>query len=188
VAEAAARATAEGVFRVDTGKPLLVSPDDAPGAALALLRHLPRQRLPDEGVVCMAHGSSHAGEPLYPAWREAVWNLDPHVHVACMLGSLRLDALLPRLRQSRSGRLWLLPLLSVAGKHSMQDMAGPAADSWKSRLEAEGFTVTPDLRGLAEGPAFVDLWLDRLERALLALDEPARGSAVNPVDAAPDWP
>jgi sirohydrochlorin cobaltochelatase len=69
----------------------------------------------------------------------------------------------------------------VAGKHGAQDMAGPAADSWKSRLEAEGFSVMPDLRGLAEGPEFVELWLDRLEGALRDFGEPAV-----PADAGPD--
>jgi sirohydrochlorin cobaltochelatase len=178
VADNASRAGEEGDLRVGTGKPLLTAQEDAPRLAGALLRHLPPQRRPDESVVCMAHGGSRAAESLYPAWRQAVWTLDPHVHVACMLGALRLDALLPRLRQARSRRIWLLPLLSVVGKHSMQDMAGNGAESWKSRLEEEGFTVIPDLRGLAEGPDFVELWLDRLAQALREFDAPERTSAA----------
>ena len=38
----------------------------------------------------------------------------------------------------------------VAGDHAKNDMAGPEEDSWKSRLEAAGYEVSPVLRGLGE--------------------------------------
>jgi cobalamin biosynthesis Co2+ chelatase CbiK len=41
--------------------------------------------------------------------------------------------------------------------------AGEAADSWKSILAAKGFKVEPILRGTAEIPAAVDLWLEHLK-------------------------
>ena len=46
-----------------------------------------------------------------------------------------------------------MPLLLVAGDHSVNDMAGDEEDSLKRRLEAAGFTVSYSLRGLGEIPA-----------------------------------
>lgn len=161
-------AGAEGALRLTVGEPLLRDEADADEAARALLRHLPPSRLPGEPVVCMAHGTQHEAEHLYICWGDAVARRDPAVHVACMKGRRTLDSLLPELRPG--GRLWLLPLLSVVGKHTLEDMAGDGPESWKRRLEQAGFVCVTDLRGLADGSSFAELWLQRLARAVEALD------------------
>ncbi len=191
----------EGRMTVSLGRPLLSSldPDDecVAQAAETLLRHISPLRSSHEPVVCMAHGSRHECDILYRRWGEAVRARDSHIHVACMVGSgmVRpdeatketpafdgLDMLLPALtaEAAPSGRVWLLPLLSVVGRHTLEDMAGPSPTSWKSRLEAAGFRCQAELRGLADDPAFVDLWLDRLEAALAALTIPAARAEVHP--------
>ena len=76
------------------------------------------------------------------------------------------DLLLPRLT---SRRVWLMPLLSVVGRHTLEDMAGDAPDSWRSRIEAAGHTCAPVVRGTAEYRAFADIWLRHLEDAVAAL-------------------
>ena len=45
--------------------------------------------------------------------------------------------------------VWLMPLLSVVGKHAINDMAGSAADSWRSRIEAAGRRCNPVLKGIS---------------------------------------
>ena len=92
--------------------------------------------------------------------------LDARVHVGTMSGALELEALLPRLT---SRRVWLMPLLSVVGRHTLEDMAGDAPDSWRSRIEAAGHTCAPVVRGTAEYRAFADIWLRHLEDAVTAL-------------------
>jgi sirohydrochlorin cobaltochelatase len=42
-------------------------------------------------------------------------------------------------------------------------MAGPEEDSWKSILEKEGITCEPVLKGMAEYPEFVEMWVDHLK-------------------------
>jgi sirohydrochlorin cobaltochelatase len=81
-----------------------------------------------------------------------------------------LDQLIPVLKQLSSHRVWLLPLLSLAGRHTLEDMAGHSPHSWKSRLEAAGFFCQAELRSLADDPTFVQLWLDRLESAMHQLN------------------
>lgn len=162
-------AAAEGALRLTVGEPLLRDETDVDELARALLRHLPPSRLPGEPVVCMAHGTEREAERLYLCWGDAVTRLDPAVHVACMKGRRTLDSLLPELKGA-GGRLWLLPLLSVVGRHTLEDMAGDGPQSWKYRLEQAGFACSADLRGLADGPPFAELWLRRLDRAVAALD------------------
>ena len=64
-------------------------------------------------------------------------------------------------------------MLSLVGRHTLEDMAGAGPESWKSRIEAAGWCCQPELRGLADDPAFIDLWLDRLQEALYSLEDPA---------------
>lgn len=66
--------------------------------------------------------------------------------------------------------VWLMPLLSVVGHHATQDMAGQKSDSWRSRIEAEGYACKAVLRGIADSDDFVNLWLDNLAVALHELD------------------
>ena len=134
-------AEAEGALRLTVGEPLLRDAADADEAARALLSHLPPARLSGEPVVCMAHGTRRDAKRLYECWGEAVARLDPNVYVACMKGRVTLDSLLPLLKSRAGERVWLLPLLSVVGKHTLQDMAGDGPQSWKHRLERRIYAV-----------------------------------------------
>ena len=53
----------------------------------------------------------------------------------------------------------------VAGDHAINDMAGEEEDSWKSRLEAEGYEVTCVLKGLGEYPAIQELFIQHVKFA-----------------------
>lgn len=196
----------EGGLSVSLGRPLLSGLDpEAPcvsEAAETLLNHISPLRSALEPVIFMAHGSRHECDILYRRLGSAVSARDTRIHVACMVGSgmIRpdeatkdapasdgLDLLLPSLSAETSpeSRVWLLPLLSVVGRHTLEDMAGSSPSSWKSRLEKAGFRCQAELRGLADDPAFIDLWLNRLASALEAPDPAATllseaGSADDP--------
>ena len=159
----------DAAFRVRLGMPLLHSEDDVLRAAGAVIRHLPPERRPQEDVILMGHGARHAAAARYLALDAAVRHLDDRIHVGVMNGENDLDALLPRLTSSR---VWLLPLLSVIGRHAQEDMAGDDDQSWRRRIEAAGHSCTPVLRGLAEYDAFAALWLRHLEQAVAALASP----------------
>lgn len=153
-------------LHVSIGRPLLAGDEDIRAAARAMLAHLPQERRPDEDVVLMGHGSRKQAVTAYAALAGAVRALDARVHVGTMSGALELEALLPRLT---SRRVWLMPLLSVVGRHTLEDMAGDAPDSWRSRIEAAGHACAPVVRGTAEYRAFADIWLRHLEDAVAAL-------------------
>ncbi|MGE9984790.1 sirohydrochlorin cobaltochelatase [Desulfovibrio sp. SGI.169] len=158
------------------GAPLLAGPEDVAEAALALIRHLPPERGPHEDVVLMGHGARHAAVARYGELARAVNGLDARVHVGAMNGAVTLEDILPRLS---SERVWLMPLLSVVGRHALRDMAGEQACSWRSRIEALGRHCVPVLRGTAEYAGIAGIWLRHLEAAAISFDvaNPEAGSA-----------
>ncbi|MDR0466618.1 MAG: sirohydrochlorin cobaltochelatase, partial [Deltaproteobacteria bacterium] len=151
---------------VRVGTPLLHSADDVTAAAAALLRHLPAERKQDEAAVWVGHGARHPATVRYDALAHAVQGLDPLVYVGTMSDAAALPRIIEELHEHRRRRVWLLPLLSVVGRHALRDLAGTDERSWKSRFEAAGVVCTPVLKGSAEYPGFIQIWLDHLKLAL----------------------
>ncbi len=164
---------------IRVGLPLLFSPEDAGSAAIALLDHISAFRSGKDPVVCMGHGSSrHGASALYQALAEQVRRMDDSVHVACMKGDLALDDVLAGLDSGTDERsLWLMPLLTVSGRHARHDMAGRHGQSWRSRIEEAGFLCRTDVRGLADADSFVELWMERLAAVLRSFDDTHAGPA-----------
>lgn len=154
---------ATSALRMQLGAPLLNDPADIEAAARAVLAHLPPERQPDEDVVLMGHGARHPAMSRYEDLARAVRGLDAHIHVGAMSGPLELETLLPRLT---SRRVWLMPLLSVVGRHALEDMAGEQDHSWRSRLERAGHICCPILHGMAEYSGFAAIWLRHLAQAV----------------------
>ena len=151
------------------GAPLLATEADVERAADVLLQHLPPQRQPEDLVLCMGHGTAHSAAASYTALADALQKRDPRVFIGTLDGERCIEYMLPRLQATGSKTVWLLPLLSVIGKHAQHDMAGEEPGSWRYILEQEGFTCHPVLRGTAEYSGFAHMWLEHLEKAMAAL-------------------
>ena len=67
---------------------------------------------------------------------------------------------------SNQRRVWLLPLLSVIGRHAEVDIAGNHDQSWKHMVEQAGFQCTPVLKGTAEYASFIAIWARHLSEAM----------------------
>lgn len=147
--------------------------DELQAVAKALLGFLPAARKPAEPVIWMGHGSRHAADSAYATLGAALRRLDPQTFVATMDGSANLGSVLQSIKRQENSldlapRVWLLPLLSIIGRHALEDMAGTSPDSWKSLLEAQGFTVNVVLSGLAENEDIAAIWVERLAEAVEA--------------------
>lgn len=160
ILDSVAQTARERGLDIKVGAPLLASESDIFQAAKALLRHLPAERRGSEDVVLMGHGGRHVGCIGYETLADAVYRLDPHVHVGAMGGNLRLETLLPRLQ---SGRVWLMPLLATIGRHALEDMAGDGEQSWRSQIVAAGHECIPVLKGTVEYDGVAQIWLDHLK-------------------------
>lgn len=156
--------------RLALGKPLLADEAGVRETALAIARSLPPERMPGDVVLCMGHGTSHEADARYDALALALREAAPGVLLGSMDGARSVEAMLEELRAWPGARVWLMPLLFVAGAHVLRDMAGEGPDSWRSRIQAAGHAVAPVLTGAVEHPALAALWLRRLAEAMADLE------------------
>ncbi len=155
-----------GFKRILLGNPLLATQRDIERTVAAIRKTIPAARKPDEAVVLMGHGTHHPANAFYAALMFQLQRQDPNVFVGCVEGYPEIDALKAMLKEKKIKKAYLMPFMSVAGDHVINDMAGDEADSWKSILTAAGITCVPVLKGTAEYKAFVDIWVDHLKGPL----------------------
>jgi len=149
------------------GRPLLATDNDIHITATAVLEHLPKERLSCEPVILMGHGAKHKAALSYEKLGKILQTKDPLVYVGTMDGKVSLEHIIPLLhgKVPENSKVWLMPLLSVVGKHTLKDMAGDNSSSWRSRLDAAGFKCQPIIIGTAEYSAFAQIWLEHLQDA-----------------------
>ena len=147
------------------GRPLLTDTGDLQTLAAVLSAAYPHQA--GEALVLFGHGTDHAANLVYPALQTAFYLAGrPDVLVGTVEGWPAFEDVLAQLKAQDRKSVHLVPLMLVAGDHALHDMAGDTPDSWKSRLEAEGFTVRSTLRGLGVMPAVQDMYRTHLEEDL----------------------
>lgn len=155
-----------GFEKILIARPLLSSKEDMERAAKAMIKHIPASRKPEEAVLLMGHGSeNHPADALYLAMNQIFQELDPNVFVGTVEGYPALDDLLPKLTERKVKKVYLMPFMLVAGDHARNDMAGDEPDSWKSVLTKNGIASEAVLKGTAEYPEIVEIWLDHLAAA-----------------------
>lgn len=161
-----------GPRNVAVGLPLLHDPEDVRLAAEALLAHLPVERKKEDAVVCVGHGTWHAGSASYQSLFETLQSSDPRIFIGTLSGARSIDTVVPALKSAGVSTVWLVPLLSVIGKHAEEDMGGKGEHSWLHRLEKAGFACRVVLKGTVEYSGFTRIWISHLADALAAF-EPA---------------
>ena len=155
----------KGIERIYVGWPLLGSAEDMKRAAEAVLAIIPPERKKDEAVVLMGHGTHHPGNVYYPAMNYVFQKMDSKVLVGTVEGYPSIEDVQKDLVAAKVKKVWLMPFMSVAGDHAMNDMAGDEDDSWKSTLTKAGFECRTVLKGLAAYPQVTEIWLDHLDAA-----------------------
>jgi len=154
---------AGGFEGIQVAWPLLSSHEDIKRAAKAMFDNIPAGRKPEDAVVLMGHGNAkHPSDAIYMAMYHAMQEIDPNVFVATVEGYPGMDDILPKLKEKKVRKVYLMPFMAVAGDHALNDMAGDKPQSWKSILGREGFTVEPVLKGTGEYPEIVGIWIDHL--------------------------
>lgn len=154
-----------GFQKILVARPLLASSKDMETVAQALMKNIPGRK-PGDAVIFMGHGTEHhPADAIYLAMNQVFQELDPNAFVAAVEGSSSLENVISKLKNRKVKKVFLVPLMSVAGDHAKNDMAGNEEDSWKSILTEKGFKVEPILKGTAEIPEIVDVWLDHLKSA-----------------------
>lgn len=158
-----------GTMNIQFGLPLLQSSSDADRVVRALVSLLPEDFGKEDVAVWMGHGTSHDAKQLYSALADKLHASSENLYSACMEGEYTLEQVITDLKKKPLIRkVWLLPLLTVVGKHALCDMAGEEQSSWKNQILALGYDCEPYLKGLAESREIQDIWIERIECAISA--------------------
>lgn len=148
------------------GRPLLETEDDIEAFAGALIKIFDGVE-EDEMAVFMGHGSDCIELPVYELLNEAFIRSG---HDNFCVGTVEfepgIEPVLKRADERKPEKIFLSPLLVVAGDHANNDMAGDEPDSWKSILQNRGCEVECILKGLGEYKEIRKLYIDRAKEAL----------------------
>ena len=132
----------------------------------AIMAMIPEKRKAKEAVVLMGHGTHHPANAFYAALMFQLQLKDSNIYVGTVEGYPDVDLIKKMMLEKKIKKAWLLPLMSVAGDHAKNDMAGAEDDSWKSIFTKAGIECVPVLKGTAEYDSFVDIWVDHIKGPL----------------------
>jgi sirohydrochlorin cobaltochelatase len=152
--------------RIILGYPLLSTQKDIERVIDAIITNIPKARKKGDAVVLMGHGTHHPSNAFYSALNFQIQLRDPNVFIGTVEGYPEIDFVKSMLLKKKIKNAYLMPLMSVAGDHAKNDMAGDEPDSWKSILTRAGITCIPILKGTAEYDNYVAIWVDHLKVVL----------------------
>lgn len=159
--KAEAEALAYRFEAVVVGRPLLADNSDLQRFANALSQDHPAE--PGAVTVFMGHGTEHFANAAYPALQTALYLLGrADLYVGTVEGWPGLEDILRQLEPGGSRKIYLRPLMLVAGDHARNDMAG----EWRPQLESAGHTVTCFFTGLGQRAWVQEMYRERLEALL----------------------
>ena len=160
-----------GFQRIILGYPLLATQQDMERTVDAILNTIPVERKKSEAVVLMGHGTHHPSNAFYAALMFQLQLKDPNIFIGTVEGYPEVDLIKELLLKQKIKKAYLMPFMSVAGDHAINDMAGNEDDSWKSVLTKAGIQCMPILKGTGEYDDFVNIWVDHLRGPLGHFEE-----------------
>jgi sirohydrochlorin cobaltochelatase len=163
------QAEGKGLKKFEIAGPLLSSHEDVEAVCEILVRKFYRQD-PHEGVIFVGHGNRrHVSDAIYVNMNSLLIARRFGFFVGTVDGCSTPNDLLQELNAAGIKKVTLVPLMTIAGQHARQDMAGDEPESWKSVLAANGIDSESVFTGLAEDPNVVSIWLNHLDKAFASL-------------------
>jgi len=153
----------KGIEKIHIGEPLLSSHADYQRLCQIIQTHAQNFRQSGEALLLMGHGTSHPANIAYAGLQEYFRQTDPSIYVATIESYPALEDVIPQLREAGFNTVWLMPLLTIAGDHVLNDMAGDKEESWRSILLKEGFKVNIHPTSLGQIDAVVQMWIDKAQ-------------------------
>ena len=152
--------------KLTVGVPLLTAAEDYLDLGRALMEILP-PKSEERAVLYMGHGSEHQANSAYALMEYAFHDLGrDDVIVGTVEGYPNFDAAIRRLKERPQVKeVELRPLMTVAGDHAKNDLAGAEEDSWKNVLESMGYRTSCVLTGLGEYPQIRAMFVEHARQA-----------------------
>mgnify|MGYP000887695753 FL=1 len=159
---------AGGIDTVMVSQPLLIS-DATMDKVLNTVQTniIPEERKAEDAVILMGHGTHHPSDAIYGALMYKAQKRDANLYVGTVEGAPSFAEIKEMLLKKKTQKAYLIPFMTVAGDHAMNDMAGDEPDSWRSQLTKAGITAVPVMKGLAEFDPIVDMWIDHLKNTMI---------------------
>ena len=155
-----------GFLSLTIGAPLLSSTNDS----RELVQMLEEEWNPsdDEMVFFMGHGTEHDADFVYAALNfQFLYTGYENMAVGTVEGYPEITDLLSIAKKRKARKVFLAPLMMVAGDHAIHDLAGDDENSWKSLFTKEGYEVECVLKGLGEYPKVRELLIHHLEKIMI---------------------
>lgn len=141
------------------GSPLLTTDQDYEAVARIVMQEVRHPLLEDEAFLLMGHGTVHSANRVYCKMEHVLRDLGyDNAFVGTVEGFPDINYVRKRFCRKQIRRVYMMPLLIVAGDHARNDLAGDKEDSWKSILEKEGFETEVILKGIGEIDAIGELF------------------------------
>jgi|GEM_PF-27328 len=157
--------------KIALGRPLMGLSEAEPGnlndlgpLAEALAEDVKLAEQQQATLVYMGHGNENLANSIYVDFERLMNQRYPQVKtlIGLVEGQPAFAQVLERLSASGSRKVLLKPLMVVAGDHASNDMAGAEPMSWKSQLDAAGYTVQPIMQGLGDNAGVRRLFVNHL--------------------------
>lgn len=156
--------------QVAIGKPLLTSDEDFNVVMKAITEATKEYDDGKTAIVFMGHGTKADSNKIYPKMQKLLKkNGYKNYYIGTVEATPSIDDVITAIKQGKYKRVVMEPLMIVAGDHANNDMAGDEEDSWKSKVEKEGYEVKCILRGLGELPQIQDLFAKHGQEAIDSL-------------------
>ena len=151
---------------IKVGNPLLTEEEDYKEACEIVMQELEKPLAQDEAFVFMGHGTEHFANSAYSQFENMLRDLGHEsTYVGTVEGFPSLDYVIRRLKIRDIKKVYVMPLMIVAGDHARNDLAGAEADSWDSILKADGFETEVIMKGLGEIDAIAEMFVKHLKKA-----------------------
>ena len=155
----------ESFDKIAFGTPLLADSKDESQAINAVTTEFSDLK-ETEALVFMGHGTEHFANSAYSQFENMLRDLGHEsTYVGTVEGFPGLDYVIRRLKIRDIKKVYVMPLMIVAGDHARNDLAGAEADSWDSILKADGFETEVIMKGLGEIDAIAELFVKHLKKA-----------------------
>lgn len=161
----------KGFARFSVGTALLNTTADYKQVVEIIAKNSPELN-DGEALLLMGHGTVHSANAAYPALDYTFKQMGyKHVHVGTVEGYPELPEVMEMIASQNYRKIYLMPLMLVAGDHAQNDMAGDEDDSWKTILVQHGYEAEPILIGLGEMPEIQEMVVAHLKQAMAVLSD-----------------
>ena len=169
--------------KIVIGQPILTSEADFQAVIQAITEATAEQAKEEGTAICfMGHGTEHKSNAVYAKLQTLLTEAGyANYYIGTVEAEPTLQDVVDAVKEAGYTKVYLEPLMIVAGDHANNDMADPEdEESWVSLFAAAGIEAEPILRGLGSMEPIQQLLVDHMKAAIEGteqLDLPTRDIA-----------